>query len=424
MAVTPVDVGGSIAKGLQINQMRQQREAEKQAQQDRLSLKSLYSERFGGVDPQTGIAWETGRQGPGAMTDDQFVGRVAQVDPGMALDWRKHFAAQEETKLERQKLEAPLFVGALEGVRDQEGYDSARQFLTQRGLDVSDMPPRYDPRQVNMVVQGSRYLAGITQPKGPTPTTAMKNALAQGFKPGTQAYNDYINRVTTQAKTKIDINQGQGLSEGQKAVDKAYADEYTEFVLGGQFADAQKGVDQLKGVVADLEAGKELTGTLGARFLPDSARAIVDPDSLDAQQLVEEVVQRNLRLVLGAQFTEREGERLIARAFNPSLKPEANAKRLRRLFTAMERGLQARIEAAQYFEENNGSLMGYRGTGLVTINDLNRALGDDEPDEGAGSEFAGMGPAELKDVDVGTLNAKQLKAYIAATKAAQDQGLE
>jgi hypothetical protein len=177
-------------------------------------------------------------------------------------------------------------------------------------------------------------------------------------------------------RSSVNVNTKDGgvnLTPGQEAVDKKYAPDYAEFVLGGGFADAEKGVEQLKGVVADLESGAPLTGTLAARVLPENVRAVVDPASLDAQQLVEEVVQRNLRLVLGAQFTQQEGERLIARAYNPSLSPENNATRLRRLFAAMEKGLQARTEAAQYYEEH-GTLQGYKGTRLVGPADLDRAL--------------------------------------------------
>ena len=292
MAVTPVDVGGSIAKGLQINQMRQQMEAEKQAQQDRLSLKSLYSERFGGVDPQTGIAWNTGRQGPGAMTDDQFVGRVAQVDPGMALDWRKHFAAQEEAKLERQKLEAPLFVGALEGVRDQEGYDSARQFLTQRGLDVSDMPPRYDPRQVNMVVQGSRYLAGITQPKEPGPTNLAKliserDALPPGH-PDRKRYDNAILKASTHKPSDTQtFNVGPtGVDYGDPPKDMAWARDASGNVVlqemegghmaplavpiaGGPMAQKAKEEEEAAGQRSDAK-------TVQANIVSDEIDAIID----------------------------------------------------------------------------------------------------------------------------------------------------
>jgi hypothetical protein len=98
----------------------------------------------------------------------------------------------------------------------------------------------------------------------------------------------------------------------------------------------------------------------------------------DTREQVEEVVQRNLRIVLGAQFTAQEGERLIARAYNPRLDESVNATRLERLYRQMGRAAQAQEQAARYFEEN-GTLRGWRGR-LWGINDFN----PDRPDPNEG----------------------------------------
>ena len=71
-------------------------------------------------------------------------------------------------------------------------------------------------------------------------------------------------------------------------------------------------------------------------------------------------MQRNLRLILGAQFTEKEGQRLIARAYNPSLSEQENAKRVRNLIKQMQSAAEAKASAARYFEEN-GTLAGWKG---------------------------------------------------------------
>jgi len=83
-------------------------------------------------------------------------------------------------------------------------------------------------------------------------------------------------------------------------------------------------------------------------------------NSVSAQEAVEEVVQRNLRMILGAQFTQKEGERLIERAYNPRLGPAENAKRLDRLITQLTTSAQATEQSARYFEEN-GTLAGSQG---------------------------------------------------------------
>jgi hypothetical protein len=274
--VVPVDVGGSIAKGLQVNQLRQQLEAHKAAVQEKNAMRSLYSERFGGLDPQTGITWNTGRQQAVTnagrplytdaasgeryseksmttqlpdgswvnfptvdrtgrilpegeafrmvqqagmrdpqtgrqletfgtmddavssaqsrsagltgqtrpmMSDDEFVGRAMAIDPQAGISWQQYYSQKSAAELERDKAEAPLVVAALEGVQDQAGYDRARLFLSQRGVDVSDVPPEYSRGTVNMVLQGARYLGDIKPQEGPKAPEGFRWTAAGGLEP-------------------------------------------------------------------------------------------------------------------------------------------------------------------------------------------------------------------------------------------------
>ena len=172
------------------------------------------------------------------------------------------------------------------------------------------------------------------------------------------------------------------LSPAQEAVDLDFAKNvYAPFVAGGGVADAQKNVQQLQAVQAQLQAiadgksGDNLTGpSIGA--MPDVIGNVLNPQAVDMRQQVEEVVQRNLRLILGAQFTEVEGRNLIERAYNPSLDEATNAARLGRLVTAMQEALNAKMAAAQYYEQN-GTLAGFPGTAQFTVNDFLSVL--DEP---------------------------------------------
>lgn len=165
---------------------------------------------------------------------------------------------------------------------------------------------------------------------------------------------------------------GETLTPGFEALDKAYAEDHLEWVRGGR-ADMQSQIQNIGEVLSALEQGKPLTGTL-LTLAPDFVRAFADPESLDAQQKVEEVVQRSLRVTLGAQFTEKEGERLIARAYNPQLAPQINARRLRKLYQKLGETAQARNAMADYFDKN-GTLQGYSGP-EISIADLYTAVSD------------------------------------------------
>ena len=156
---------------------------------------------------------------------------------------------------------------------------------------------------------------------------------------------------------------------------------YLPWGAAGGYADFEKQLNQLTEVFNQIEGGENITGPIiGAT--PDALLAILNPNALNARERVEEVIQRNLREILGAQFTQREGEMLIARAFNPRLPDEVNAARLSALIQQMDAAARAKDEAAAYFNEH-GTLWRWQGT-LPTINDFDAAIdavGGDAPAE-------------------------------------------
>ena len=186
------------------------------------------------------------------------------------------------------------------------------------------------------------------------------------------------------------------LTPAQTAVDKAFGKTYEEDFASGGVADQTKNLDQLRavrnqlrGVQVDPKTGVEtpmaekpnLTGpVLGA--VPDFIKAFTNPKAVDTRERVEEVVQRNLRVILGAQFTNEEGKRLIARAYNPSLDEKTNADRLDNLIKAMDSALASKRKAAQYFEQH-GTLKGYNGATRFSLSDFENAI-----DGGGGSSPA------------------------------------
>jgi hypothetical protein len=163
------------------------------------------------------------------------------------------------------------------------------------------------------------------------------------------------------------------LTPAQKAVDSKFATSYVEWAVDGGRSDYEKSRTQLDEVLTALDRGDDLTGPVTGR-IPDAIRSFTNPESIAARNAVEEVVQRNLRLVLGAQFTEKEGERLIARAYNPTLSEAENAKRVRRLLTQIDQAAAAKDAAAAYYEEN-GTLAGWQGS-LPKMAEFESAIDD------------------------------------------------
>jgi len=176
----------------------------------------------------------------------------------------------------------------------------------------------------------------------------------------------------------VTVNTGDKVPAGLKAVNEAYAKDYLAWRQGGG-ADLTANVAQIDNVLQQIESGAELTGPMIGAINSVGLLAFVNPEAENAKEQVQEVVQRNLRIVLGAQFAQKEGEQLISRAYNPSLPPEINATRLRKLFTQMDVARTQKEAMAKHFEKNY-TLIGYNGP-IPKINDFYTALSQFEVNE-------------------------------------------
>ena len=172
------------------------------------------------------------------------------------------------------------------------------------------------------------------------------------------------------------------LTPGQRKQDETFGKAWAEFKSQGKSADVDKSLTQLDEAVAKLKEKGELTGTASEIVLPNKLRKIFAEESIAVQQSVEEVVQRNLRLVLGAQFTEKEGERLIARAFDEDLSEAENIKRVERLAKQIRGSRDAMIAAGRHFDEF-GTVENFKGTLNEGVK-ANQLFAGKEPAKGGG----------------------------------------
>ena len=272
-------------------------------------------------------------------------------------------------------------------------YNGAKTALGgERFQDVDSLPIGQRDTWTGKVTSGG---GAASQPKPPASITEYRLAVQQGY-PGTfLEFQNEVNasRAGGRAQGDVDVTG----TPGQQAVDRAYASDYVEWTQGGA-SDVVRNIAQLKNVQQRLLAGEQLTGGLSG-ITPGPIRAYTNPGAQDALEQVEEVVQRNLRIILGAQFTEKEGERLIARAYNPRLSPEQNAPRLAMLITMMEQAAAQKTAAAKYYDAN-GSLRGWQGV-LPTVQDFGRALDELDAQMGGGQQDAPSGAPQIGDVRKG-----------------------
>lgn len=190
------------------------------------------------------------------------------------------------------------------------------------------------------------------------------------------------------------VNSAQtGVDKAQQALDRAYAPQYVEWtqkdrsMANKSLSELSQVRDRLRGykIGSDgqqipITEGDFLTRRLGptgrvigvVSTVPVVGKAVQDilaPGSADIREMVESTVQQSLRPILGAQFTEKEGERLIARVYNPRLKPEVNAARVQRLFDQIAGAARAKDAAAAYYEKN-GTLKGFTAKHQFELNDF------------------------------------------------------
>lgn len=191
--------------------------------------------------------------------------------------------------------------------------------------------------------------------------------------PKAQAEIEYKKAQTDKIRQGLASPQAKA-SEGEKVLDRQFAKTYEDDIAGGRLADATNQLKTLEEIAGKLEAPGEANYSgpyLG--LVPESVRGITNPASVDVQNDIANIVQRSLRPILGAQFTEKEGENLIRRAYNPQLDEATNAKRLRRLVEVSRKIAQQKLAAAQYFEQH-GTLKGFAGSANFSIADIERAI--------------------------------------------------
>ncbi len=147
-------------------------------------------------------------------------------------------------------------------------------------------------------------------------------------------------------------------SEGQKAVDRDFAKDYNEWTSGGQ-ASADKNIQRLEDTKKILAKPKDdWVGTSGriTGRLPDALRS---EESIRLRQDVQAAAQGALRATLGPQFTEKEGERIMAAAYDEKLSPQENIKKIDAALKELQTAKNNKIAKSKHFE-NKSTLAGYR----------------------------------------------------------------
>lgn len=166
------------------------------------------------------------------------------------------------------------------------------------------------------------------------------------------------------------------LTPGQKAADVAFGKELPEYTTSGQ-AQAEKGLSALLAAKGELTQPKEgspgevepregISGPWRGAF-PDWFRSFSNPEAVQVKENIRGAVMNTLRATLGAQFTEKEGERIFNLAYNDRLPAAQNIERLDRTIKALQDQKAAKESQMEHFQQF-GTLKGWKGS-VPTLTD-------------------------------------------------------
>ena len=174
--------------------------------------------------------------------------------------------------------------------------------------------------------------------------------------------NPEIAGLIASAVTSAEQGTKSVVSPGQLAFDKSAGTSLSKFVIE-ELPQQLANIDKIDDVIAIMQ-NQEVTGPVEGGT-PFALKLFTNPESIGVEDDIRSIIYQSLRATLGAQFTEKEGERLVAATFNKYLNEEVNIKRLQRLREETVRGLDTKSEMYDYLQEN-GTLKGWDGPELLT----------------------------------------------------------
>jgi len=169
-----------------------------------------------------------------------------------------------------------------------------------------------------------------------------------------------ITPVMSSSGTNINLGQGSG---GYKTFNEKFGTEAQKWFASGGYAQVKENILKIDDAINVLQDEKNsffgVTGIIG--YVPDSLQPLIKPEAVDLADNIRSIVFQSLRETLGAQFTEREGQRLVEASFNQKLDEATNIRRLKKMRDKLLAIAESKQNAYDYFQTNKGDMTGYKG---------------------------------------------------------------
>lgn len=313
------DVLGSVERGLRMSDFIAQRQNQRLEQEKQNAIKQAYVvDQAGNINSQATQA------------------NLAKIDPRMA----QQFGQEQQQQMMQQMdfAQKKISTGSqLLSNANAINWSQTKAQLKGLGLDVNDMPDVYNEQyKQTHISQAEQLKQQIEQAK-----------LAQTKAETAKTWAE-VN------KTKSEMG-GIKLTEGEKAVDKDYSKDYNDWNSSGKTV-LNKNLELLRQAKSSLEKDPSLsggfTGVASDRFTADKV--------LKQRQKVGSAVMNSLKATLGSQFTEKEGERILKNSYNEAASSDTNIESLDAIINQLEQQAANNDAKARYFEQNKGTLKGYK----------------------------------------------------------------
>jgi hypothetical protein len=141
-------------------------------------------------------------------------------------------------------------------------------------------------------------------------------------------------------------------SDAEKEMNSRLVLEVYDWNSGGETAFTSQ-LEKFTDILAALDEPGAITGgAVGVMdwILPETLFELLNIEATNARDLISGVVYESLRETLGAQFTQKEGERLVAASYNMRLPEEMNKIRIERLKREVQRTAAMKNRMSDWYD--------------------------------------------------------------------------
>lgn len=214
--------------------------------------------------------------------------------------------------------------------------------------------------------------------------------------------------LAEQKAAREEADKAPKISKAQETIDKEFGKEYAKFALQDK-SKLERNLSNIEDAITRLGKTDMATGPI-ISLLPDAVRKRAFKEGWNAQQAIETVTQQSLKAILGGQFAQKEAEMLFARQFDPSQDEAENVRRAESLQNQLSQVIEAKKDAAEYFE-TNGTMAGFN---KETLDKAKSTVSDIESRMEAGAGSSSLSTEDQQALDWANSNpedprAKQIK---------------